>query len=90
MVRGVEKFREYFTDYPDSYKIIGGTALDRVISEAGFTPRHTDDIDIILVIHALNREFIEKFWQFINDGGYVDKEIKDHGKKILSLSKASP
>lgn len=31
MVRGLEKFSEYFTDYPDSYIIIGGTALDRVI-----------------------------------------------------------
>lgn len=87
MVRGVEKFREYFTDYPDSYIIIGGTALDRVISEAGFTPRHTDDIDIILVIHALNREFIEKFWQFINDGGYVDKEIKTTERKYYRFQK---
>jgi hypothetical protein len=28
MVRGIEKFKEYFTDYADNYIIIGGTACD--------------------------------------------------------------
>ncbi len=34
MVRGIEKFREYFKDFPDNYVIIGGTACDIIISDA--------------------------------------------------------
>ena len=49
MVRGIEQFRLWFQDYQDSYLIIGGTACDAVLSEAGFSPRATKDFDIILI-----------------------------------------
>jgi hypothetical protein len=29
MVIGIDKFKEFFKDYPDSYIAIGGTACDR-------------------------------------------------------------
>ncbi len=56
MVRGLDTFKKYFEDYPDNYVIIGGTACDLIIDEAGFTPRATKDIDIILVVEALNAD----------------------------------
>jgi len=28
MVRGLDKLKEYFKDYPNNFIIIGGTALD--------------------------------------------------------------
>ena len=74
MVIGLEVFKEYFEKYSDQYIIIGGTACDILISEAGFTPRATKDIDIILVVEALNADFVKQFWQFIKDGGYNDQE----------------
>jgi len=37
MVRGLEKFREFFRNYNGSYVIIGGTACDIAINEAGLT-----------------------------------------------------
>ena len=41
MVRGLDIFEKYFGDYPDNYIIIGGTACDMIIDDAGFTPRAT-------------------------------------------------
>lgn len=74
MVRGLDIFKKYFEQYPDNYVIIGGTACDIIIGDAGFTPRATKDIDIILVVEALNSDFVKQFWQFIKDGNYERQE----------------
>jgi len=74
MVRGLDIFKKYFEQYPDNYVIIGGTACDIIIDEAGFVPRATKDIDIILVVEALSKDFVNQFWQFINDGMYQQRE----------------
>lgn len=34
----------------DNYVVIGGSACDEILVAAGFTPRTTKDIDIILVV----------------------------------------
>jgi len=36
MVRGLDNFKNYFKDYTDNYVIIGGTACDIIIEDAGF------------------------------------------------------
>ena len=74
MVVGLDIFKKYFEQYPDNYIIIGGTACDIIIGEAGFTPRATKDIDIILIAEALSTEFVQQFWKFIKDGDYGDRE----------------
>lgn len=71
MVVGLDKFSAHFKDFKDSYIIIGGTACDIIIEEAGFTPRATDDIDIILIVEALTPEFVVQFWDFIKQGQYA-------------------
>lgn len=81
MVIGLDTFREYFKDYPDSYIIIGGTACDLVIDAAGFTPRATKDIDIILVVEAMSTAFVERFWQFVKDGQYKRREKNEEERK---------
>lgn len=87
MVRGLEIFKQYFKDYPDNYIIIGGTACDIIIDDAGFTPRATKDIDIILVVEALNTAFIKQFWQFISDGSYERKEKSEEERKYYRFIK---
>ena len=77
MVKGIDQFKAYFDAFPDNYVIIGGTACDMIMEEAGLTARATKDIDIILVIEALNPEFLQTFWQFIKDGNYNRKEISN-------------
>ena len=87
MVRGLEIFKKYFEAYPDNYVIIGGTACDIIIGDAGFTPRTTKDIDIILVVEALNAEFVKQFWKFIQDGNYERKEKSDDERKYYRFMK---
>lgn len=67
-------FKEYFEAYSSNYVIIGGTACDLILDEAGFIPRTTKDIDIILVVEVLNSDFVKRFWQFVKDGDYRRKE----------------
>ena len=74
MVRGLNIFSEYFKDHGDNYVIIGGTACDIILEEVGLIPRATKDIDIILVVEALNADFVKQFWKFIQDGNYKRKE----------------
>lgn len=76
MVVGLNKFTEHFKDYSDSYIIIGGTACDIIIGNAGFEPRATDDIDIVLIVEALKPDFIRNFWGFIKDGKYNTQQIE--------------
>ena len=70
MVIGFDKFKSWFQDYHDSYIIIGGTACDAVLDDAGFTPRATKDIDMILVFEALSASFVSQFWEFVRAAGY--------------------
>ncbi len=80
MIEGINKFIEYFRDYPGSYIVIGGTACDMVIDSAGFEPRATVDIDIVLIVEALKPEFVTKFWEFIIEGKYNTRQ-KDMVKR---------
>ena len=80
MVIGLSVFKDFFKDYQDTYIIIGGTACDFLIEDAGFEPRTTYDLDIVLIVEALTPQFVRKFWEFIGDGGYEIKQV-DEGKR---------
>ena len=82
MVRGLNRFRDYFADHKDCYVLIGGAALWLVLDEAGLEPRATRDLDIVLSIEALDSQFAALFWHFVNEGGYQIKE-KSSGEKIF-------
>lgn len=77
MVHGLEKFREYFEEYTNQYVFIGGTACDILMGELGAPFRATKDLDMVLIIEALNADFGETFWKFIKDGGYEHREKND-------------
>jgi hypothetical protein len=71
MVIGLDTFKEYFKAYQDCYLIIGGTACDILMEEAALTPRATNDIDVILIIEAIEPEFVKQFWSFVKEGEYA-------------------
>jgi hypothetical protein len=81
MVRGLDIFKTYFDAYSHNYVIIGGTACDIIIDEAGFSPCATKDIDIVLVEEALSSEFVKQFWQFVFDGNYERMEKSEEDRK---------
>lgn len=47
MIKGIESFREWFSGYEENYVVIGGTACDLLMSEAGESFRATRDIDMV-------------------------------------------
>ena len=70
MVTGLNIFRDYFADDTDKYVLIGGAACDIVFTSNDATFRATKDLDMVLIVEALSPEFGEKFWKFIDEGGY--------------------
>lgn len=70
MVRGIDKFKEFFAGFEDNYVIIGGTACDVHEENYALVPRATKDIDIILIVEALTSEFVSRFWEFIKIARY--------------------
>jgi hypothetical protein len=87
MVRGLEKFREYFEGFEDNYVIIGGTACDILLSGQGLTPRATKDIDIILVIEELTGKFVARLWEFLKTGEYGSLQKDSKERKYYRFTK---
>ncbi|WP_460417700.1 hypothetical protein [Pseudomonas sp. microsymbiont 2] len=75
-VKGLDVFGQHFRDFRDRYVLIGGVACALAMDEAGERFRTTKDLDIVLVIEALDAGFVAHFWDFINAGGY---EIRQRG-----------
>ncbi|MEX0646173.1 MAG: hypothetical protein WEA56_05630 [Balneolaceae bacterium] len=76
-MKGLDKFATHFKDYTDQYIMIGGAACGDLFEEQGVTFRRTDDLDLILVVEALNDSFIEHFWKFIREGKYERNEAAE-------------
>ena len=79
MIRGIDKFKEFFKDYQDQYVLIGGVACDLIFEERDLTFRATRDFDMVLIVEVLTPEFGKQFWNFIVDGGYENR-VKSDGK----------
>ena len=73
MVKGIERFRDYFRDFTDEYVLIGGAACDISFNNNNADFRATKDLDIVLIVEALTSGFGERFWKFIQDGGYQNR-----------------
>ena len=82
MVDGLDIFREHFASYADRYVLIGGTAASIAMDELGVEFRVTKDLDIILIVEALDLEFVEVFWQFVELGQYENRQ-KSTGKRLF-------
>lgn len=73
MVKGMDVFRDYFSEYMDQYVLIGGAACDISFHENEMDFRATKDLDMVLVVEALTEEFVSKFWTFIQAGKYRNR-----------------
>ena len=81
MVRGLESFRSFFREFCDNYILIGGAACEEHFHKAGLTFRATKDLDLILIVEALNPEFVRHFWGFVKAGEYKEKQISGGERK---------
>lgn len=70
MVTGFTKFKEKFQGYENQYVIIGGTACDLLMENEELNFRATKDIDIVLIVEAITKEFGRQFWEYVKEAGY--------------------
>jgi hypothetical protein len=83
MVRGLEIFQKWFEGFEDQYVLIGGTAAVITMADAGLPFRGTKDLDIVLHVEVLSHEFGLRFWEFVQAGGYQQKEGDPDQKPCL-------
>ena len=82
MVRGISRFKNHFAGYSDQYVLIGGTACSLVMKDVGLEFRATKDLDIVLCVEVLDTKFVSLFWDFVNQGGYMNRQ-RSTGKDLF-------
>lgn len=56
IVDGIGIFEKTFSEFKDSFVIIGGAACRATLSDGRYTPRKTKDIDMVLVLDRLEKK----------------------------------
>lgn len=79
MVKGLDVFHDYFCEYNDQYVLIGGAACSISFEKQDAAFRATKDLDMVLIVETLTPAFGNRFWQFIQDGGYQNR-ARSNGK----------
>jgi len=87
MIRGLSGFKEWFQGYERYYAIIGGTACELLMSEAGGDFRATRDIDMVLFIEALDANFGARLWEYIRAGGYEYRHASEEKPQFYRFTK---
>ena len=70
MVSGLASFQEWFRGFEEQYVIIGGTACELLMNDAGLEFRATKDIDLVLIVEAITKQFGERLWEYVKQAGY--------------------
>jgi hypothetical protein len=86
MIRGFELFREHFSEFSDHFILIGGTACELTFMESGGF-RVTKDIDILILLESMSREFANRFHEFIRSGNYQCYTSKDDARYFYRFIK---
>jgi hypothetical protein len=77
MIQGLSHFKEYFKADIDKFILIGGAATILSLESIGTSRfRGTKDLDLVFVIELLDQSFIDKFLNYIEEGGYETKIAK--------------
>lgn len=82
-MNGLELFKERMAPFAAQFVLIGGTAAALTMEQEGLSFRATKDLDIVLIIEAVDARFGETFWRFVQEGGYQIREASDSGRPVL-------
>ena len=83
MIRGLDIFRERFRSYAGSLVLIGGAACDDWLDRQGLAFRATKDLDIVLLLDAVDSKFVAAMRQFVEDGGYEVRQRSTQDAPVL-------
>ena len=86
MIKGLDKFRAHFEQNRDAFVLIAGVACHEWLASQGLPFRVTKDIDLVLIIEALDESFVERLWAFIEAGNYEIRE-KAGNRELYRFSK---
>jgi hypothetical protein len=67
--------------------LIGGAACEIVMEEVGLDFRATKDLDLVILVEALDAAFGARFWAFIEAGGYQQRERSGGGREFYRFQK---
>ena len=87
MIKGLDKFKAHFAQHTKSFVLIGGVACHEWLATQGLEFRATRDIDIVLIVEALDQGFIVRFWEFVDAGQYEIRERATGKRELYRFSK---
>ena len=79
-MKGLDVFRQHFDGLSHHYVLIGGAACEIVMEEVGLDFRATKDLDLVILVEALDAAFGARFWAFVEAGGYQQRERSGGGR----------
>jgi hypothetical protein len=87
MIKGLDKFKAHFAQHTKSFVLIGGVACHEWLATQGLEFRATRDIDIVLIVEALDQGFIARFWEFVEAAQYEIRERATRKRELYRFSK---
>jgi hypothetical protein len=87
MIPGLDLFREHFADYRKAFVLIGGVACYEWLSMQGLEFRATKDMDMVLIVEAVDAAFVKRFWEFIEAGKYQGRFKAEAGRQLYRFDK---
>ena len=86
MVKGIEKFRDYFSDFTDQYVLIGVAACDISFETQNVDFRATRDLDVVLIVEALTYELVKDFGNLFEMGATKigQSHLESHNSTALT------
>ena len=70
MVKGFDKFKQFFAPHSDSFIVIGGTAMQLHGQDGSLASRVTKDIDLLVIVEKMSESFTSAFHAFLREGRY--------------------
>jgi len=87
VVRGLDVFRDRFRPFERSFILIGGAACDEWFTRQGLAFRATKDLDVVLLVEVLDREFVAAMRAFIEEGGYEIRQRAEGSPFLYRFAK---
>lgn len=81
-VKGLHLFLSHFKGLEEQFVLIGGAACSVWLAHRDVDFRMTKDIDLVLIVEGLTPAFVQRFWDFVNEGGYQVYRLRS-GKRAL-------
>ena len=73
MIRGLDRFREHFAEFRKAFVLVGGVACHEWLGTVGLEFRATKDMDVVLIVEALDQAFVKRFYAVLDRHCLVER-----------------